>query len=188
MPGCSPRLTSAECYNLAPKEGTMPRLLPVLLFAIAVTAVACTDGGGSSPDDDLVSYELAFLEVQEAVGEAGFGIAFGLVEFEACVTDEECGDAILLVADEYVSYVAVLEEQIGVLNGLDPPASFRSLHDNYSEQLALRKDAGELWIDGADTLDVDKLTLSQEKFSESQALLPDILDDLQELFGDDDAN
>ncbi len=162
----------------------MPRLLLAFAFAVVVTAVACGGRGDSTSDDDLVSYQLAFLEVQEAVGGAGFGVARGLADFEICVTDDECADAMLLVADEYVPYVAVLEEQLGVLNGLDPPASFRSLHDNYTEQTSLRREAGELWIDGTATLDIEKLTLSRNKFSEAQLLTSDILDDLQELFGE----
>jgi hypothetical protein len=173
----------------------MLRLLLALVFAMAITMAGCGGGGDStaeptegtpsaSEDDGLLSYQLAFIEVQEAVGEAGFGVAEGLLEFEACVTDEECGDAILLVADEYVPYVAILDDQIRVMNEINPPPTYRSLHENFIEQLGLRQEAGQLWIDGADTLDAAKLTLSQEKFRESQAVYLDILDDLQELFGE----
>lgn len=178
----------------------MLRLAFGVLFAVTVTAVACEGGGesiseptggalsASETDDDLLSYELAIVEVQRAVGRAGFGVADGILEFDLCISDQQCADAMLLLADEYVPYVILLDEQIGALNEIDPPPAFRSFHENFIKQLSFRQEAGELWIEGVETLDeataVGLLTLSQEKFRESQLLYFDILDDIEELTGE----
>ena len=176
----------------------MPRLFLALAFAVVILAVACGGGSDSTSEptegslsqtplptervsSDLLSYQAAFIGVQDAVNLASIGVVKGLFEFEACVTEDECVAAGLLVADEYVPYIAVLDDQIRVLSEINPPPTWRTLHDNYIEQLTLRRTAGQLWIDGTDTVDLAKLTRSAEIFRESQLVTIDILEDVQDL-------
>lgn len=180
-------------------------LLGMTFAVVVVLSVACGSSGDSNSEPtgrsfsqtplpteeaslggDLLSYQAAFIGVQDTVNLASIGIVKGLLEFEACVTDEECGDAILLVGDEYEPYIAVLDDQIRVLNEINPPPTWRTLHENYIEQLTLRQSAGELWIAGLDlTLDeataVGMLALSLEKYRESNLVTIDILEDVQDL-------
>ena len=155
----------------------VPLIVVALLFAIGL-ASALLSGSDSDSEAD---YGLAFGEVIDAVNQNGFGVADGLVAVQSCSTDEECLDAGDLLASEYAEYIPILDAQISKLESLDPPADYQGLHAAYVDQLKLRVEAGELITDGWESLDDALLEQGFTKFSESQAKLGDILDELRAL-------
>ncbi len=147
-------------------------ILPVLAAAVS----AC---GGDGNDE--VDFSLAFGEVQANVNQAGFGVANALADVSSCTTDEECVDAGDSLAREYRAYVPVLDAQISALEGMDVPEDCQGLHAAYLEQMKLRVEAGDLYIEGWESFDDALLERSFQKFQESQAKLGDLLDELEAL-------
>ncbi len=147
----------------------------LLALGIVFGFAGCVGDDGNDETDFL----LAFGEVQANVNQAGFGLADALVDVGACVTDEECADTEGSVAREYRAYIPILDAQISALKGMDVPEDFQGLHAAYLEQMRLRVEAGELYIEGWDSLDDALLQRSFQKFQESQAKLADLLDELE---------
>jgi hypothetical protein len=97
------------------------------------------------------------------------------------VTDEECVAAGDSLSREYATYIPVLEAQISELENMEVPEDYEGLHAAYLEQLRLRVESGELFIEGWETLDDELIERSFEKFRESQAKLADMLDEMEAL-------
>ena len=151
--------------------------LAVVILALGIVLVFA--GCASEDGNDETDFLLAFGEVQANVNQAGFGLADAFLDLDACVTDDECVDAGGSLAREYRAYVSILDTQISALNGMDVPEDFQGLHAAYLEQMRLRVDAGELYIEGWDFNDGALLERSFEKFAEAQAKQRDLLDELE---------
>lgn len=97
------------------------------------------------------------------------------------MTDEECFAAGNSLSREYATYVPVLEAQISELENMEVPEDYEGLHAAYLEQLRLRVESGEQFIEGWETSDDELIQRSFETFRESQAKLADMLDEMEAL-------
>ena len=154
-----------------------PLIVVALIFAIGIVSALLS----GSDSDSEADYSLAFLEATDAVNQAGFGVADAFVAYDTCSTDEECVDALELLTSEYAVYIPILKAQISTLERLEPPTDFQGLQATYVEQLKLRVEAGELIIDGWESLDAALLEQGFTKFREAQTKVGDLLDELQAL-------
>lgn len=152
-------------------------LVVVLALAIAWGFAGCVDADGNDEDD----FWRAFTEVQNTVSQAGFGVADAHVAISSCVTDEECVTAGDSLSREYATYIPILEAQISELENMEVPKDYEGIHAAYLEQLRLRVESGEQFIEGWETLDDELIERSFETFRESQAKLADMLDEMEAL-------
>lgn len=154
-----------------------PLIAVALLFAISLVSVLLS----RSDSDSDADFSLAFAEVQSTVSQAGFGLADAHVAVSSCFTDEECIAAGDSLSGENVTYIPILETQITELENMEVPEDWLGIHAAYLEQLRLRVESGEQFIEGWETFDDALIERSFETFRESQAKLADILDELEAL-------
>ena len=152
-----------------------PLIVVALLFAIGLVSALLSDS------DSEADFSLAFAKVQSAVSQAGFGLADAHVVVSSCVTDEECITAGDSLSRENATYIPVLETQIIELENMEVPEDWVGVHTAYLEQLRLRVESGEQFIEGWETFDDELIERSFETFRESQAKLADMLDELEVL-------
>jgi hypothetical protein len=177
--GTPRRVCTAKMFDLRQNLRRDVRIaaLSFLLVGVAWIAVSC--GGGQEDSEDEWVEE--FAAVQDAVNQAGFGIAQPMVDAQSCTTQEACLEAGDTLAAGFKTYNPTLQEQIDVLQGLTPPARAVDLQSLYIEQLQLRIQAGELIIEGWESGDDSTLDDGFERFRQSQAKFGEILDELQSL-------
>lgn len=150
-----------------------------LAFLVLVAGAAAASACGG--DDDDADFSRAFAEVQSTVSQAGFGLADAHVAVSSCFTDEECTTAGDSLSRENATYIPVLETQITELENMEVPEDWVGVHAAYLEQLRLRVESGEQFIEGWKTFDDELIERSFETFRESQAKLADMLDELEAL-------
>ena len=155
--------------------------LSALAFAFLAVAIAPGFAGCGIDGDDEADFNRTFMEVQSTVSQAGFGLADAHVAVSSCVTDEECITAGDSLSREYATYIPVLEAQISELENMEVPEDYEGVHAAYLEQLRLRVESGEQFIEGWETLDDELIERSFETFRESQAKLADMLDEMEAL-------
>ena len=154
-----------------------PLIVVALLFAISLVSVLLS----RSDSDSEAGFSLAFAEVQSTVSQAGFGVANAHVAVSSCVTDEECITAGDSLSQENATYIPVLETQITELENMEVPDDWVGVHAAYLDQLRLRVESGEQFIEGWETFNDELIERSFETFRESQAKLADMLDELEVL-------
>ena len=154
-----------------------PLIVVALIFALGIVSALLSGSDSDSGSD----FSLAFLEVQSTVNQAGFGVAEAHIAVSSCFTDEECIIAGDSLSQENTTYVPILETQITELENMEVPEDFVGFHAAYLEQLRLRVESGEQFIEGWETFNDALIERSFETFRESQAKLADLLDELEAL-------
>ena len=154
-----------------------PLIVVALIFALGIVSALLSGSDSDSGSD----FSLAFLEVQSTVNQAGFGLAEAHIAVSSCFTDEECIIAGDSLSQENTTYVPILETQITELENMEVPEDFVGFHAAYLEQLRLRVESGEQFIEGWETFNDALIERSFETFRESQAKLADLLDELEAL-------
>ncbi len=157
------------------------KLAAIAAALLALGIVLGFAGCGGDDGSDDADFSLAFARVQSTVSEAGFGLADAHLAVSSCVTDEECITAGDSLSREYATYIPVLEAQITELENMGVPEDWVGVHAAYLEQLSLRVESGEQFIEGWETFDDELIDRSFETFRESQAKLADMLDELEAL-------
>ncbi len=163
----------------------MPHILSTraaYVVTVAFLSAAVFSCGGSEGEED--EYALRLGDVIDTVNQAGFGIAQPILDVQSCTGEQACLDGGDTLAAEFKTYNRILREQVDILNSVDAPYQYADLHSLYTEQLQLRIEAGEMIIEGWESLDDALLNDGFERFRDSQAKFSEILDELQSLQSD----
>src|SRR3990172_2865684 len=120
------------------KEDAVWRWTTVLVVPLVLLLAACEEDDGGA-----AQYEQTVLRVQGDVAAAGLGLANAFLMFDACETDKECADAVLVMVDEWEAYLPVLDAALSDLESVSAPPKWEPFHESYTEQLRLRQQAGQ---------------------------------------------
>ena len=153
-------------------------LAALALGAFVLTlAAACSDN-----DAELRDYWRDLGPILSKINVAAIPVASAFVDSFRCTAGDECAEADRRLSTELRINNLVLDDQLSNLDAMKVPAEMTRLHLLYTDELVIRRDAGETIIQSLESGDAELFNAGLLEYQEGTAKLGEILDEFQRLF------